>query len=264
MDNLRELQADIQNELDEMYGLILSTGSQGVSFLDKLQSDLQDNELYEIAVGNRLYDSVAVLAQVTFALQDYKPQAKMYHSRMTIWNTVIMQLHIVCQEMYDVLYLAGLNHEIIKQEYPIIFRVKIFANFLKHPKTRLLLHDPEYFYVSFEVKPDYVETALDPIRKTELILSESEIKKYYSREDKNKDKKFEADYANKQGVKVVLPSIAFLMSETFGAIIKMNGMIASNHVLYDSIKSKASRSLGDIDSMIESYYEIQSEIARGR
>lgn len=261
---LKELQLDIQDELNEMYGLIVSTGSKEVSFLDKLQSDLHNNELHEIAVGNRLYDSVAVLGQLVFALQDYKPRGKMYRPRMTAWNTIIMQLHIVCQELYDVLYLSGLNHEYIKQEYPIIFRVKIFANFLKHPKTRLLLHNPDYYYIGFEWRDDHIEHVLKQLRKSEQILAEDEIKKYYSRDDANKERNFAEKYANKHGVKVILPSIALLMADTFGAIIKTNEMIAANPVLYDSIKSKASLSLGDIDDMIDSYYEMQAEIARGR
>lgn len=261
---LKELQLDIQDELNEMYGLIMSTGSKDVSFLDKLQGDLHNNELYEIAVGNRLYDSVTVLGQLVFALQSYEPGWKMYRPRMTVWNTIIMQLHIICQELYDILYLSGLNHDYIKQEYPIIFRVKILANFLKHPKTRLLLHKPDYCYIGFTQSGIDVGRVLKKLRKTEQILAEDEITKYYSREDANKERDFAEKYANKHGVKVILPSIAFLMAETFNAIIKTNEMIAANPVLYNSIKSKASLSLGDIDDMIDSYYEMQAEIARGR
>jgi hypothetical protein len=152
----------------------------------------------------------------------------------------LLQLYLYSEKILEVVKIVGLPEIYRKNNFFVFYEIKLWANFLKHPKAFILTHHPRY--VS-EIDPEIAEIKSNGKLKR---LDFEFVRKYYSGDDKNKNENLIGELKNNKNVVLILPDLMRLTSE-FCAASKAIVDLIHNNPIYKEI-------LVDV-STLEKFYD---------
>lgn len=117
------------------------------------------------------------------------------------------QLYLYSEKILEMVKIVGLPESYRKKNFFVFYEIKLWTNFLKHPKAFILTHHPRYVF----------ETDVDiPTIKANTKLKKLDfdfIKKYYSGDDKNKNENLIGELKNNKNVVLILPDLLRITNE---------------------------------------------------
>ena len=248
---IQEMKSELNKLMEDKYSI------------PHLATTLDDDDLigHECAWAN-LLESINLLVSFNNTLEDSNMNVN------ELWRINTLLLHVITQELHFILETSGLSHTYMQSSFEAIYSVKRYTNFLKHPKARLFLYKPTMIYAKSSVNdPNIYAKLLDEVKASSgnvLVVSTNDIKKYYSREDRNRDLNLLTEWSKKEGAYIVLPSIVDLTKDVIECIGDIKILFEENPILSRQLSVYSSVELGQLDDLLESHMEMQNEIARGR
>lgn len=248
----------------------ISDGEHGTVLCELVEYIDDKNDVYHNCLGCNLDVTLSNLMNVVdvYSATGF-PEANARIEIHAMWTSLILNLHMVEQEMEEALRYSGLSYEAIRSNFEVIPRVKVLANFLKHPKTRLFLHHPLFIFSSSELTEEGAYAKNISILKKQYdrnsIVTESELKRYYT--NSNKDTEFISKYANQGNVVILLPSVADVFYELTSSIVKLVSIYKTNPMLVNNLRELSLQLEGNLDEMIEAYelsFDDQYDIRNNR
>jgi hypothetical protein len=141
------------------------------------------------------------------------------------------QLYLLVERIYVVFEIIGLPLEYRGRHFATLQHVHKWANFIKHPKSFLLVHHPRFF---MEGDQDAVEP-FDP-SKFGVIIDQQFVLEYYAGADNNP--KLHKQLTNKKDVAVVFPNVVQLTTEFCQCVHKFIDVIRNNAVYREVLNSR--------------------------
>jgi hypothetical protein len=145
---------------------------------------------------------------------------RLFRSTYSTITNFIFLLYLQVECIFEYLSIIQLPESYIMKNFQILYSIKRWANFLKHPKSFMLVHHPIWEY-SKEV--NIFENKKKPIIDTKFVNI------YYSGESKNKElfKLLE----NKEDIIVLFPNPLDLITDFCEAQKKFADLISMNQVV---------------------------------
>jgi hypothetical protein len=139
----------------------------------------------------------------------------------------IMLLYLLVERIYIVFEIVSLPEEYRYRHFRVFFEIHKWANFLKHPKSFLLAHHPEYLFEGADglEREDY-----------SIVIDQEFVNEYYSGPEKNN--KLWQMLQNKNGIGVVFPDPVSLTSRFCEAIHRFISLVKENEVYKEVLASK--------------------------
>ena len=152
-------------------------------------------------------------------------------SRQEFFFDYLLKLYLLVERFYIVFEIIGLPLEYRCRHFSTFQHVHKWANFIKHPKSFLLVHHPQYFMEN-EKHPDV------PFISSEfgVIIDQGFVDNYYSGPEKNS--KLHQLLTNKKDIAVVFPNVVDVTTEFCSCIHKFIDVIRNNEVYREVLKSR--------------------------
>jgi hypothetical protein len=144
----------------------------------------------------------------------------------------LMKLYLFVERAYIVFDLVQLPLEYRSRHFGVFQRVHKWANFIKHPKSFLLVHHPQYF---LEDESD-AEVPFDSANFG-VVIDQEFVSKYYSGSEKNSE--LFRLLTNKTDVAVVFPNVEQLTYDFVEALQKFIELIRDNAVYREILDAKS-------------------------
>lgn len=113
-----------------------------------------------------------------------------------------------------------------------------WANFLKHPKSFMLVHHASYLIDGLNASAAYYNDIIETAKQKKLLIDDDFVKEFYSGTDQNQ--KLHIRLSNKEGVVVLFPNPIELMKRFVGAQAKFVELIRDNALIREILDDKAS------------------------
>ncbi|MBK8245328.1 MAG: hypothetical protein IPK88_18020 [Saprospiraceae bacterium] len=149
------------------------------------------------------------------------------------FSLYIMHLYLFTEKIMEVLKIVGLPESYREEKMVIVKEIKLWANFLKHPKAFILTHHPKYVFEGDDQIHEIDKE--NNTRKKEdkyKIISPAFLEKYYSGEDRNKSMNLASELKHKRNVLIILPDLMRItvefkkFAQLFVNLIKENKVYA--------------------------------------
>lgn len=154
------------------------------------------------------------------------------HTTMTSY---IFLLYLQAECIFEYLNYLQLPNFYIQKKFQVLFTVKRWANFLKHPKSFMLVHHPIWEY-----KKDINVFVNDK----KPVIDTKFVQKYYSGDSKNKE--LSKELSNKEDLIVLYPNPFELITDFCNAQKKFSELISKNQLV---------REILDDSATLKEYYE---------
>ena len=141
----------------------------------------------------------------------------------------LLQLYLLVERVYIVFNIIGLPEEYRCRHFSTFQQVHKWANFIKHPKSFLLVHHPQYF---MDGDPD---TRIDR-SKFGVVIDQEFVLTYYAGPDNNS--KLHKLLTNKTNVAVLFPNVLKLTEDVCSCIHKFINVIGNNEVYREVLNSR--------------------------
>lgn len=143
----------------------------------------------------------------------------------------LLKLYLLVERVNVVFEIIGLPFEYRGRHFSAFQRVHKWANFIKHPKSFLLVHHPKFF-----MEDD--KDADKPIDRTKfgVIIDQQFVLDYYGGPDNNP--KLHKLLTNKTDVAVLFPNIVTLTTEFCACIHEFIAVIRNNAVYREVLSSR--------------------------
>jgi hypothetical protein len=138
-------------------------------------------------------------------ISSFLSSADSYYSEIHFFTVYNMLLYLLTERILEIKKIIGLPQGYKENDFSVFREIKLWANFLKHPKAFILTHHPRYVFEG-ELLPEEIAG----IKK---YIQLDYLKKYYSGEDKNKYKVLVRELRNNENVVVELPNLERLTNE---------------------------------------------------
>ena len=147
----------------------------------------------------------------------------------------LLKLYLLVERVYVVFEIINLPPEYRGRHFTPFQRVHKWANFIKHPKSFLLVHHPKIFMQDDED----AEKDGDRFDSTKfgVIIDQQFVEEYYSGAEKN-GKLFRL-LTNKTDVAVLFPNIISLTTDFCESIHKFTGLFKENAVYRELLNSRS-------------------------
>ena len=162
---------------------------------------------------------------------------KLFDDINTTFTNFILLMYLQVECIFEYLNILGLPEQYIKKNFQTLFTIKRWANFLKHPKSFMLVHHPKFIYESIWEK-----------QEKEIVINTEFVKKFYAGDKKNNE--LYKLLSNKENVLVVYPDPKKLINDFCDIQKKFCDLIAENQMIREILDDKAT---------IKNYYEIEDE-----
>ncbi len=159
------------------------------------------------------------------------------HTTMTNY---IFLLYLQTECIFEYINYLQLQTSYIQKKFQILFTIKRWANFLKHPKSFMLVHHPVW---------DYKKDLKIFVNKNTPIIDTEFVQKYYSGDSKNKE--LMRELINKKDLTVLYPNPYDLIVEFCDAQKKFSDLISKNQII---------REILDDTATIKEYYEDNNDV----
>lgn len=154
----------------------------------------------------------------------------------------LMKLYLFVERAYIVFDLVQLPVEYRSRHFGIFQKIHKWANFIKHPKSFLLVHHAQYF-----LEDDSGAEILFDREKFGVVIDQEFVSKYYSGSERNAE--LFRLLTNKTNVAVLFPNVEELTHDFIAGIHKFIELIRDNAVY---------REILDARSTYENYFESTS------
>jgi hypothetical protein len=145
-------------------------------------------------------------------------------------TTLLMLLYLLVERINEYLAISNVPESYKKRHFQVFQEIKQWANFLKHPKSFMLVLHPQWTYQgSSKNENDYVT-------KERVIIDSAFVNEYY-RSDENKLKLYKT-LARKDDVVVTFPNPVELMRRFTEAQLKFVKVIAENEMVREMLESE--------------------------
>lgn len=166
-----------------------------------------------------------------------------YDANLT-FTTFILLLYLQVESIHEYFQIIQLQESYRLKHFQVFQEIKRWANFLKHPKSFMLVHHPIYSYEGRKVlNPKNGEFIIEKCKKSNPLIDSSFVNTYYSGDKKNKElyKKLH----KKEDLIVLFPDPIRLIKEFTEAQNKFTDMIFNNEIVRDLL---------DNETTIEDYF----------
>jgi hypothetical protein len=165
-------------------------------------------------------------------IQNFLIQFRRFEDYHLTFTTFIMLLYLQVETISEYFKIMNLPEEYRLKHFQVLQKVKHWANFLKHPKTFMLVHHPNW---TFENKTSKLFPEQPNFKKP--IIDTTFVQKYYSGDKKN-DELYKL-LIRKSDLTVVFPDPAELMNEFVNAQKKFAELIENNEIVREFLNDKA-------------------------
>lgn len=155
----------------------------------------------------------------------------------------IMHLYLVVEKVHTYLELITIPQAYRARHFQVFQEVKYWANFLKHPKSFMLVLHPMWSYEGL-LGPTLYQ---DPARG-ELVIDSAFTKEYYSGDKKNL--KLYDILARRDNVVVRFPNPVKLTKQFMRALQKFVSIIAENEMVREMLES---------ETMVKRYFSAEAQ-----
>ena len=175
------------------------------------------------------------LNEYAMILQNAIAPRSYYVSKFDLFANFILHAYVIVERVNVFTQLIGISATGFAQTYPHLQQVRKWANFIKHPKAFMLVHDPQYGFVSEANTTD------------KLVIDYDFVKKYYSGPDLNQQ--LYTILKNATNVLVVMPDMVSFAS----------GVCYEFHAFVESLLSdKATRDILKDATTVEAFFSSEA------
>lgn len=178
-------------------------------------------------------------------IQNFLSNASYCVDSYDFFRQYALQLLIYSEKILEMVKIVGLPESYRKEHFFAFYEIKLWANFLKHPKAFILTHHPRYVFETDTEIPTIKANA--NLKKLDFDF----IKKYYSGEDKNKYENLVGELKNNKNVVLILPDLTRITKE-FCIASKAIIQLIHDNPIYQKI-------LSDMTTL-ENYYDNYEKI----
>jgi hypothetical protein len=146
------------------------------------------------------------------------------------FTTLLLLMYLLIERIHVYFELTKIPDSYQAKHFQVFREIKYWANFLKHPKSFMLVLHPQWQYEGMS------ETFRDKPRKSTVIIDSTFVKQYYSG-DQNNGKLYKL-LARKGDVIVLFPNPVDLMKRFTQAQKKFVSLIAENEMVREMLESE--------------------------
>jgi hypothetical protein len=160
-------------------------------------------------------------------------QTYAYQTRIQFAYTTFILLAYLTVERIDTLFrIIKLDDEYKQEHFKALGEIRVWANFLKHPKAFILTHHPTFSFIGSPDLKSLTENA-------NVRIDRNFIEQYYKEEDENKNKQLYKKLENKDKVLVIFPNALELAQNLCEAMQNCVSLIRDNKIYRDKLKDRA-------------------------
>lgn len=187
-----------------------------------------DNENHHNCLGCNL-------AEVESEYVNFLKQYKRFNSENESFTLYILLSYLLVERIELIMKLMELPESFRLQNFRTLITIRRWANFIKHPKSFMLVHHPSYIHEN--------DPLIETIKEGKIEINTAFIETYYNGESRNKD--LFKIVENKINVLVVYPNIEELTQNFCLEIRNFIDLIRDNSVFRHILNQK---------STIENFY----------
>lgn len=202
------------------------------SFLCNIHTNFEDEYKHNCVACNLKYTNDRI--------EKFMLGYRLYYDVNFAMTGLIMLLYLQVECIFEYLDIIKLPENYKMKEFRTLYKIKRWANFLKHPKTFMLVHHPIWAFEGME----YYEN----IATGEPIINTDFVQKYYSGDSKNKE--LFKELHGRKDILVLFPNPLELIKEFCEVQNKFSDLIKDNKIFRDILDDSAS---------LEEKYDIDAE-----
>lgn len=153
---------------------------------------------------------------------------KLFTDVHTTMTNYIFLLYLQAECIFEYLNYLQLPTAYIQKNFQILFTIKRWANFLKHPKSFMLVHHPIW---------EYKKEINVFVNNNKPVIDTDFVKNYYAGDSKNKE--LVNKLSNKEELIVLYPNPLELITEFCSAQKKFSELISKNQLVREILDDKA-------------------------
>jgi hypothetical protein len=157
--------------------------------------------------------------------------AEVFPSINYSFTTLLLLLYLLIERIHVYFELTKIPDSYQSKHFQVFKEIKYWANFLKHPKSFMLVLHPGWHYEGMDK-----ETCWHPMTKNTVIINSNFVKQYYAG-DQNNAKLYKL-LARKDNVVVLFPNPIDLIKRFTQAQKKYVAIIAENEMVREMLESE--------------------------
>jgi len=178
------------------------------------------------------------LNESNIRIENFLVQYNNFNDLHLTFTNFILLLYLQVESIYEYFEIIQLQESYKCKHFKIFQDVKRWANFLKHPKSFMLVHHPDWTYEGREIKKDTdeIEYVAELITRTNPTIDSNFVNEFYAGDKKNKElyKKLN----KKEDILVCFPNPIKLIEEFTKAQKKFTEVISNNEIVRDLLENK--------------------------
>lgn len=184
-----------------------------------LHKDLESSQMDHSCLGCNLND-------ITIYARTQLEQAIPMDSVNGMYMQIIIGLYLVVERIDTILNLINLDADYREEKFKTLRRIRKWTNFIKHPKSFILVHHPVATYEGCKFNKDL-------LKNYKVKIGESFIAKYYSNNDKNEE--LLKTLRKNESVIIIYPNITNLITGFVKEMHLFNTTIRENKIYKDKL-----------------------------
>lgn len=160
-------------------------------------------------------------------IEEFLLNYRLFSDNFSTFSSFIFLLYLQVEYFFEYLNIVQIPKEYIQKNFHILYTIKRWGNFLKHPKAFILVHHPKWEYES--------EKAL--YNKDEIIINSKFVNTFFAGESKNKD--LRKLLKGKENITVLFPNPYKLIVDFCKIQKKFIDLIAKNQLVIDILNDEA-------------------------
>lgn len=151
------------------------------------------------------------------------------------FSLYVLTLYLLVERMDIIMDIVQVPLAYREKHFKVFQQIRKWANFIKHPKSFILTHHPEYNFENSGIESEKVFS---------VVVNDQFVTDYYKGEkdpeqQRKINKKLYDVVRNKSDVKVVFPDIIKLTSKLCYSIVKFKDLIIKNDVYKEILNDEA-------------------------
>jgi hypothetical protein len=146
----------------------------------------------------------------------------------------ILLQYLIVERMDTVLEILQIPEKYKEKHFKVFQQIRKWANFIKHPKSFILTHHPEF---------DFENSGYEYDREFSVTINEQFVETYYKGQknpddQKKTNKELYSKLKNKKDIVVIFPDIAKLTDKLCYSISKFTEIITKNEVYIEILNDE--------------------------
>ncbi|UKM65050.2 hypothetical protein GSB9_01612 [Flavobacteriaceae bacterium GSB9] len=170
-------------------------------------------------------------------IENFLIQHRSFKDINLTFTSFILLLYLQVESIYEYFDLIQLQESYKLKHFKIFQDVKRWANFLKHPKSFMLVHHPKWTFEGRKIKNEEDDNLVaEKIKRSNPTIDTDFVNEFYSGDRKNRElyKKLN----KKEKVLICFPDPIKLIKEFTEAQRKFVDVISNNEIIRDLLDNK--------------------------